>query len=180
MNWISLGAVQAGGVFSDDGLRRAVLWRIWDVNLPLVNWLMLNPSDAKPDKDDPTVGKTIGFAERWNRPGLFNAPIVRSGGIVITNLYTVKDPDPSVLRTCTDPVGPGNDQFILDTAKNAAMVVCAWGADSFAIERAAQVVALLKRAGVPLHALRLNKGGAPAHPLYLPYSLTPKIWSHGS
>ncbi len=176
MTWSSLGSVQAGGVFSDDGLRRAVLWRIWDVNLPLVNWLMLNPSDAKPDRDDPTVGKTTGFVERWSRPSLFGPPIVCSGGSVITNLYTIKDPDPSVLRTCADPVGPGADQFILDAARNAAMVVCAWGADPFAIARAAQVVAMLRAAGVPLYALRVNKGGAPAHPLYLPYTLVPKIW----
>ena len=31
-------------------------------------------------------------------------------------------------------------------------------------------------ADVALHCLRRTKGGAPAHPLYLPANLTPVVW----
>jgi hypothetical protein len=35
------------------------------------------------------------------------------------------------------------------------------------------VLALARRCGVRLEALRLTKGGHPEHPLYLPYTLEP-------
>jgi hypothetical protein len=38
------------------------------------------------------------------------------------------------------------------------------------------VLRLLRNAGVVLHVLRLNAGGEPAHPLYLPARLRPIAW----
>jgi len=51
--------------------------------------------------------------------------------------------------------------------------VCAWGAHGKYRGRGAEVLSLLREAGCRPHALRVNKDGTPAHPLYLPYSLKP-------
>ena len=94
------------------------------------------------------------------------------GGLIVTNLYALRSTDPRVLLRHVDPIGPGNDGFILAEARACALVVCAWG--SWGRDRGHQVVATLEVAGVPLYALRVNATGTPAHPLYVPYSAEPK------
>ena len=54
----------------------------------------------------------------------------------------------------------------------AAITVAAWGVHGRYRARDHAVIALLTR----LHYVRLTKGGAPAHPLYLPQSLQPIPW----
>lgn len=41
-----------------DGPYRYRLWRIWDRALPMVCWVMLNPSTADATEDDPTIGRS--------------------------------------------------------------------------------------------------------------------------
>jgi hypothetical protein len=55
-------------------------------------------------------------------------------------------------------------------------VVCAWGNHGSHLDRAATVVANLRGAGVPLHALRITAAGHPSHPLYLPARLQASRW----
>lgn len=43
-----------GAIFSDDRDYRYRLWRTWDVDLPLVGFIMLNPSTADETEDDQT------------------------------------------------------------------------------------------------------------------------------
>ncbi len=74
-----------------------------------------------------------------------------------------------------DPVGPDNDSAIVRAAKEADLVVCAWGNHGAFLERSARVRALLKKE--KLHTLRLNANGEPAHPLYLPGNLRPCPWA---
>ena len=80
------------------------------------------------------------------------------------------------MKAALDPVGPGNDRAIVGAGREAALVVCAWGNHAERGERAAHVVAMLQRENITLHALRLNAGGQPAHPLYLSKELRPKRW----
>ena len=47
------GAQQSGAVFS--AVYRYLLWRAWDVALPRLLWVMLNPSTASEEKDDNTI-----------------------------------------------------------------------------------------------------------------------------
>jgi hypothetical protein len=70
-------------------------------------------------------------------------------------------------------VGRGNDRAILRAAREAAIVVCAWGNHGAHLGRSSSVTAMLAAAGVRTHGLRMNSGGEPAHPLYLPGSLKP-------
>jgi hypothetical protein len=76
-----------------------------------------------------------------------------------------------------DPVGRGNDAAILRAAREAAIVVCAWGNHGSHLERSSKVLEFLKSNAVELSFLRINKTtGQPAHPLYLPGTLEPARW----
>jgi hypothetical protein len=160
------GTAAAGALFSDCLRWRYLLWRCWDAAKPAANFLMLNPSTADEEKLDPTCARARGYAERWGY-----------GALVVTNVFAWRATDPAAMKAATDPVGPENDSAILRAARETALVVCAWGNHGAHLERSARVVALLKRRGVPLHALRLNASGEPAHPLYLGGNLRPLPWT---
>ena len=67
----------------------------------------------------------------------------------------------------------GNDRAIVRAAKEADMVVCAWGNHGTHLGRSDAVRKLLDKHGIARRALRMNANGEPAHPLYLPGTLTP-------
>lgn len=119
-------------------------------------FIMLNPSTADAHKDDPTIRKCIGFTKRLGYDIL-----------KVVNLYAYRATKPKDLAHAHDPVGPLNDQHILATVRDAALVLCAWGTyDPYM--RARAVVEMLDEHG-PLMALGLSKNGHPRHPLYMPY-----------
>lgn len=155
----------SGATFSDCGLYRYLLWRRWNGQLPVVNFLMLNPSTATDVVSDPTVTRCIKRAKSWGY-----------GGVIVTNIFALRSTDPQGLRQVDDPVGPRNDQAIYDAASEAHIVICAWGEHGLYRGRATDVwgiIAAPERLGKKLRCLRRNKSGQPAHPLYLPYHLRP-------
>ena len=121
---------------------------------------MLNPSTADEFKLDPSCTRARNYAERWGY-----------GALIVTNIFGWRSTDPKGLRDCKDPVGRGNDAAIVRAAKEAKLVVCAWGNHGEHLNPSKAILQLLS--GVELHALRVNGGGHPAHPLYLPSSLMP-------
>ncbi len=151
----------AGAVFSGCRRWRYLLWRRWDEAKPAANFLMLNPSTADEVKLDPTCSRARDYAERWGY-----------GALIVTNVFGWRATDPDDMKAAKDPVGPGNDAAIVRAAKEAAIVVCAWGNHAAFQERSSHVRELLS--GLKLHALRINANGEPAHPLYLPASLRPQ------
>lgn len=155
----------AGAKFSRCRRWRYLLWRCWDDARPVANFLMLNPSTADEFKLDPSCTRARNYAERWG-----------FGTVVITNIFGWRSTDPSALKLVEDPVGRGNDRAIVTAAKEAKLVVCAWGNHGLHLERSQRVLALLRQAKVPLTCLRMNDLGEPAHPLYLPSSLKPTPW----
>jgi hypothetical protein len=150
----------SGAQFSSCRRWRYLLWRRWDASLPVANFLMLNPSTADEFKLDPSCNRARLFAERWG-----------FGSVVITNLFGWRATDPRDMKAARDPVGRGNDRAIVRAAREADIVVCAWGNHGAHRGRSAEVRALLK--GTDLHALRVTAAGEPSHPLYLPASLKP-------
>lgn len=156
----------SGATFSDCRRWRYLLWRRWNPALPAANFLMLNPSTADEKVLDPTCARARDYAERWGY-----------GALIVTNIFGWRATDPADMRAAPDPVGPGNDRAILRAAREAQLVVCAWGNHGAHLERSAAVRALLAKAKVPLTALRLNGSGEPAHPLYLPGRLTARPWA---
>jgi hypothetical protein len=158
----------AGAKFSACRSWRYLLWRCWDEAMPAANFLMLNPSTADELQLDPSCTRARNYAERWG-----------FGALVVTNIFAWRSTDPAALRVVKDPVGRGNDRAILEAAKAAKLVVCAWGNHGEHLGRANAIVDLLSRNRVRLHALRMNGGGHPAHPLYLSGSLKPTQWKIG-
>ena len=157
---------QAGARFSRCRRWRTLLWRRWDAARPVANFLMLNPSTADEVRLDPSCTRARVYAERWG-----------FGGLIITNLFAWRATDPGEMKAVRDPVGRGNDAAILAAAREAVLVVCAWGNHGVHLGRSRRVVSLLRSAGIDLHVLKMNACGEPAHPLYLRGSLRPQAWA---
>ena len=154
----------SGAKFSRCRKWRYLLWRRWAEG-PVVNFLMLNPSTADEVKLDPSCTRARVYAERWGY-----------GALIVTNLFGWRATDPGDMKAATDPVGRGNDGAILEAARASGIVVCAWGNHGLHLARSRHVLDLLKKQKIGLHLLRINGGGEPAHPLYLPGKLVPQRW----
>lgn len=141
-----------GARLSDDGRYRYSLWRVWDPSAEHLVFIMLNPSTADAETDDPTIRRCIGFARDRG-----------FGGIEVLNLYAFRATDPRDLFRAVDPVGRDNDEY-LATPLLTSTVIPAWGAHAKP-ERAAAVLAML--AGHRVFSLGVTQSGAPRHPLYV-------------
>ena len=155
----------AGAAFSRCRRWRYLLWRRWDEAKPAANFLMLNPSTADEVQLDPSCTRARVYAERWG-----------FGGLIVTNIFAWRATDPAEMKAARDPVGRDNDAAILRAAREAAIVVCAWGNHGAHRERGERVLTHLKHGNVKLNYLKLNASGHPAHPLYLPGMLEPQPW----
>lgn len=157
--------------FSECERYRYRLERTWQVDAPdhlTVTFLMLNPSTATADADDPTVAKCGRYARAWG-----------AGRLVVVNLFALRSTDPRNLLTEEDPVGPGNDEAIVRAVRDANhYAIGAWGNWGCERDRSKQVLHLLRDHGLVdrLHFLRMNKTLEPQHPLYLPGNLKPIRW----
>lgn len=159
----------SGAVISACQQFRYYLWRHWDVERPVLCFIMLNPSKADAVEDDPTIRKCIGFAKRYGY-----------GGIDVLNLFAYRSTDPIAMRNAGYLVGPDNDHYINTiadvAASNKGAVVCAWGKNASGHPRTVEVCGMLDDLGIKAHYLRLNGDGSPAHPLMLPYSCRLTEW----
>ncbi len=57
-------------VFSGDNLYRYQLTRTWDVG-PMICWVLLNPSTATGEVDDPTITRCFRYSQEWGFGGLY-------------------------------------------------------------------------------------------------------------
>lgn len=150
---------ESTATFSPCRTYRYSLWRRWGA--PEQGYAMfigLNPSTADEVEDDPTVRRCIQFAKDWGY-----------GALYMTNLFAFRATDPAVMKADSEPIGPDTDAVLAELAKNAGVVVAAWGNHGSHSARDQQVIALLPN----LHCLKVTKAGQPSHPLYLRKSLTP-------
>lgn len=152
-------------VYSPCESYRYTLTRTWDPAGRKVLFVMLNPSTATEVQNDPTV-------ERCER----RARALGFGSFRVCNIFAYRATDPKVMRAQADPVGPGNDQAIAESALWADAVVCAWGTHGAHLNRGAAVEAVLRATGKPLSHLGLSKDGHPKHPLYIGYAHQPEAW----
>ncbi len=142
-----------GATFSKDRKYRYVLTRSWDDQLPVLVYVLLNPSTADETINDPTISRCIDIAK-------FNG----SGSIKVMNLFAFRATDPSDLKKESAPVGPDNDQFLRQEIGDLPVVV-AWGNHGSFLDRSQAVLSLLSDKN--LLCVAKNASGEPKHPLYI-------------
>lgn len=126
---------------------------------------MLNPSTADAERDDATIRRCRGFAQRW---GYF--------GITVGNLFAWRATSPRELKRCADPVGQENDKTLQRIFHEEGVVICAWGNSSPCPGRASAVLNMIVEAGKVPYCLKLTMKGNPAHPLYVPGEIKPLVF----
>ncbi len=152
-----------GAELSECGAYRYQLWRVWNDKLAKVLFIMLNPSTADADKDDPTIRRCIGFAKSWGY-----------GGFYVGNLFAYRSTSPKGLFKPFDPVGKLNDYNLMRMEEKCEIIVCAWG-NAPIIKKMRKEHKPLEFLNKPMHYIDLAKDGTPKHPLYLKGDLKPKL-----
>lgn len=154
------------------GLYRYTLSRIWDEEKPGTLFIMLNPSTADADTDDPTIRRCVGFAKFWG-----------CGSVTVVNLFAYRATEPAVLLSCVShaprvAVGFCNDDHIRRCLREHSgrgdYIVAAWGShgSTKAVRwRRNEVMRLLPIED--LMCLDTTQAGEPKHPLYCRADLTP-------
>ncbi|MFJ2833609.1 DUF1643 domain-containing protein [Streptomyces sp. NPDC087263] len=142
-------------VFGAGHAHRYALTRTWEPGGTHTVFVLLNPSIATADQDDPTVRRLIGFARREGH-----------GGLLVANLFAARCTNPSDLAALPDPVGTHNDDVLQLLAETARDITLGWGTWG-ALQRAATAEEALTGHGARLWALGTTKDGHPRHPLYL-------------
>jgi hypothetical protein len=149
--------------FSRNRRYRYCLTREWNANSHPLVFIGLNPSTADEKNDDPTIRRCVGFARAWGY-----------GGIVMLNLFAYRATDPYDMILTPDPIGPRNNQELLNWT-DREFVVAAWGTHGAFKNRDIDVWNLLQPRRI--YTLGLTKNGHPKHPLYLPSTAVPILWS---
>ncbi|WP_031292850.1 DUF1643 domain-containing protein [Leptolyngbya sp. Heron Island J] len=140
-------------------------WQTLDQPIRQVTFIMLNPSTADAATDDPTIRACSQFAKRWGYNHL-----------TIVNLFAYRTSQPSNLIKAANPIGQGNDSYLLKATETADQVILAWGNWGNLSNRAQTVVDLLAPYHHKLYYLVRNRSGHPRHPLYIKRTTQPKPW----
>ena len=152
--------MKKGAIISECGQYRYHLWRTWDDDRfkPRLAFIMLNPSTADAENDDPTIRRVINFAKAWGY-----------GGIDIFNLFAYITSSPKILydnyKKGVDVIGSKNNDTLIELKLkgNNYDIVFAWGAQKEYKSRIKYVEKLFPFA----ECLKKTKEGYPCHPLYL-------------
>lgn len=157
--------MESGAVISDCGLYRYELTRSWDDEMPTLEWVMLNPSTADAQVDDPTIRRCIGFAKLW-----------MYGGIVVHNLFAYRSSSPAALADAEDPIGPDNHWYLSN--RHGLRTMAGWGSHPAAQKwwngEPYDISSALRRG--QLLCLGTTGNGSPKHPLYVPSATHPVPW----
>lgn len=149
--------MKRSAIFSGDHRYRYKLSRYWADGNALF-FIMLNPSTANENTDDPTIRRCVGFGKHWGY-----------AGIEVLNLFALVSNEPHKLVTEADSVGLDNDRYLKDAARCADKVIVAWG--NFVLRlnlcaRRKEVLEILKDREI--YCLGETEQGQPRHPLYVP------------
>lgn len=161
-------------IISPDQKYRYYLTRVWTGD-PIATFIMLNPSTADSEIDDPTIKRCIKFAQQWQH-----------GGIQVVNLFAVRSSSPKVMLGSVDPVGERNKEFFdlaMDRAGRDGKVICAWGNHGSFMDQDLTALGWIDEHLLwqkPL-CLGLTNNSQPKHPLsrgkgYIHYNFEPIIY----
>ncbi|HNB24523.1 MAG TPA: DUF1643 domain-containing protein [Candidatus Melainabacteria bacterium] len=143
-------------VFDKSRRYRYSLSRAWNSVRPKAAFVMLNPSKADAEKNDPTISRCISFAENLG-----------CGSLEVVNLFAYRTAYPHELKSCRYPVGKLNDQYIREAMISSSLVIVAWGNWGSLHGRDRQVLDLISSHN-RLLCFGLTLRGQPRHPLFLP------------
>ena len=147
-------------IISDCGLYRYRLERHALAGAGAVAWIMVNPSTADGETDDPTIRRVRSFSER-----------IGAGWLIVGNKFAFRATDVNALKTAHDPVGPKNDDHLRAIMEEAQTVVVAWGPlaklPKHLRRRWRRVCFIADALGKPLMCLGTAQDGHPRHPLML-------------
>lgn len=136
-------------------------------------FVMLNPSTADGEQDDPTIRRCITFAKRE-----------RFDRLEVVNLFGWRATSPRDLLAVgpeRDPVGYENQRHVGRSLDHAGLIICAWGAHGGHLGQDETMMGWIESRnynGAPVMALGVTAQGFPKHPLYIP-SDTPLIPFNG-
>lgn len=149
--------VREARISSDQQYRYTLLRRWGDTPRKGITWIMLNPSTADAEKDDPTIRRCMKFTERMG----FKA-------MLVVNLFALRATNPRDLLWSADPVGPENGSWVRKACHQGAIVIAAWGALQEPFNGASRNLAqIIQKDGYALKCLGTTKDGSPRHPLYV-------------
>jgi hypothetical protein len=147
--------IQYSAIFDASNSYRYSLWRTWSAYHPRIVFVLLNPSTADEERNDPTIRRCIGFAQTW-----------KFGSVEVVNLFAYRATDARMLLKIDDPVGEENNRFLIMAVERCSTVVVGWGTSGTLLGRDRQVLSLL--AGrKEVYCLGITKDGQPRHPLYV-------------
>lgn len=136
---------------------------------PTVAWIMVNPSTADAEADDPTIRKVIGFSRRLG-----------AGRIVVGNLFAYRATDIRALRMAADAIGPYGGDHMRAIVREADTVIVAWGPRAKLAaclrNRWMEVAGFAEAYRIPLWCLGTAQDGHPLHPLMLGYDRRLSLW----
>lgn len=145
----------------ENGIRLLIDGRVGSVTTCL--FIMLNPSTADGETDDPTIRRCMGYASKW-----------RYDMLDVVNLFSYRSTDSKVLiNPSFDCWGPEHWEYFMASVAMADLVVCGWGSHPWAQDVAKDAIRRIKELGKTPLCLKKNANGSPAHPLYLKGDLLP-------
>lgn len=112
----------------------------------------LNPALEIDGVTDPAVAICGEFAKRLGYSTL-----------VLVNLFAVQSKGAQGVPMGKDPIGPENNKWILEAAKQAHLIVAAWGDYPRIGSRVTTLLSILKP--FDIHCVQANRNGTPTHPL---------------
>lgn len=148
-----------GAEFSECRRYRYALWRIWDTSKAPVMFIGLNPSTADESEDDNTIKSVIRIAQSNGY-----------GGVYMMNAFPFISTNPDDLKNFANTAK--NDHMLYEVAKKCDNIIFAWG-DFDIVKILGRDVELIGMFPEAL-ALKQNKSGSPAHPLYIKSDTVPK------
>lgn len=154
--------MRGGAVITGD--YRYLLWREWDSERKTVSFIMLNPSRADAEVNDPTITRCINFARSWGYSRL-----------EVVNLFAYRTPHPSLLAQAAEPIGSDNDRYIVESVSRSDRVILAWGNHGTWRKQDLYILQLLKTCS-HFYCFGITKKGCPRHPLYLQRTSKPQLF----
>lgn len=165
---MSCSYISKSAVISKDDQYRFALHRQWKPGDKRAVWVMLNPSTADANEDDPTIRRVVGYSMDWGMDGC-----------TVVNLSPFRATEPADMLKHVEPESIIKQNFgYIDSEcywNQPEIVMCAWGTK--APVRGKIMTKHLLKLGARLNVLRLTAERQPSHPLYLSKALKPQPWS---